>query len=462
MLLQNRFLPGILSASLLLITACHKDEDRSKLTAAAGTDQNVLVGQVVTLNGNGSSDSRGNNFTFSWRLLSVPSSSTAVLHNEDTSTPDFTADLPGKYKVEVTVSNNSSSRDTVTVAAFKVKTLGGTYDNIIPGSNVGIRDFASVPDTLFATCEFTVIGGIQANKIAGFDGLHWFAMGCGLEDGSIYDMMSYKGELYVTGQFDEIGCIPAHNIARWDGKNWKDVEGGLTGGDNAFGYALAVYKNELYAGGLFTKAGDVDAVNIARWDGSKWAAAGTFGGGSVRELAVYKQKLYAGGFFTSVNGISTGHISTWDGNEWSALGPMNGLELGSTGTVKHMAVFNDKLYLSGDFTDDADRDLSELVVWDGSQFSDFGRAFSLYPDNTISELQVAGNKLYIGGEFHSVIGTQAGSILQWDGESWGKPGSGISGTVLSIEEFKGQIYIGGDFDVAGGQTSENISIWTEN
>jgi hypothetical protein len=38
---------------------------------------------------------------------------------------------------------------------------------------------------------------------------------------------------------------------------------------------------------------------------------------------------------------------------------------------------------------------------------------------------------------------------------------GISGSVLSIEWFDNKIYIGGDFNAAGGNNAENISIWTE-
>jgi hypothetical protein len=37
---------------------------------------------------------------------------------------------------------------------------------------------------------------------------------------------------------------------------------------------------------------------------------------------------------------------------------------------------------------------------------------------------------------------------------------GTSGTVLSIDSFGNKIYLGGEFDNAGGNNAENISIWT--
>lgn len=383
------------------------------------------------------------------------------LVNNTTATPAFTADIQGKYKIELTISSSSKDRDTVTVFAFKVIELDGNYENPIPGSNVGVRDFTFASNHLFATCEFTEIGGTQANKIAGYNGSVWSAMGCGLEEGSIYEMLEYKGELYVTGQFEEIGCISASNIARWNFENntWNDVAGGLTGGNSPFGYALVVYKDELYVGGQFEQAGDIHSVNIAKWNGIEWIAVGNMEGGSVRELVVFNQNLFAGGFFDAVNGINTGNIASFDGNNWKFLGPLTELELKSTGVVNRMAVFNDVLYISGDFSRNNEI-ISELITWDGNIFSDFGRAFSL-AQNRIRELAVINGNLYIGGSFRNVVGIQANNILQWNGDSWGIMKQGLTGTVLSIESFENKIYLGGDFFNAGGNNAENITIWTE-
>lgn len=373
----------------------------------------------------------------------------------------FTADKQGKYKIKLTISNTGKNSDTVTVAAFSVQNINGVYTNMTPGPDVGIRDFVTALGCLIATCEFSEIGGIEAAKIACYDGNGWKPLGCGLEEGSIYDMIEYKGELYVTGDFTEIGCIQANRIARWDGLNWRNVENGLTGGDNVFGHALSVYDNELYVGGQFEKAGDVDAQNIAKWDGAEWHNVGTIEEGSVRVLEVYKQKLYAGGFFTMVNGNSIERIAAYDGSSWAGLGPLNDLELKSTGIVRNMAVLKDVLYISGDFTSNGS-DVSELITWNGNRLQDFGRAFSMYVGNEIDELTVVNDILYIGGSFRNVVASQAGNILQWDGEQWGIMSTGINGHILSVESFNGQIFIGGEFGMAGGTNAENISIWTRN
>ncbi len=446
---------------LAIIVACSDDsEESSELDASAGSDVNVLVNSLVTLNGTGSSDSKGNPFEFSWSFIQKPSTSNAELANSESETPSFTADVQGKYKIQLTISNAHKASDTVTVAAFDVTNVEGEYENMFPGPNVGIRKFVTAMDALFATCEFTEIGGVAAKKIARYNGTAWSALGCGLEVGSIYDMAEYKGHLYVAGRFDEIGCIEANNIARWDGANWHALKGGLTGGDDPYGHALAVYKDELYVGGQFTKAGDVTVSNIAKWNGTDWSAAGNIEEGSLRELHVYKQKLYAGGFFTEINGTSIRYVASYDGSTWSALGSLEPLELKRTGAVLHMAVYKDILFMAGEFASN-NAEVSELITWNGSQFSDFGKAFILHPGNKIVELSVIDDILYIGGRFHQVVGSNVNNILQWNGEQWGIMEEGISGSVNSIIGYKGKIYVGGDFDEAGGADAENISVWNE-
>jgi hypothetical protein len=453
----------ILLISFIVAGACSekKDKPESQVYAFAGNDINILVGETANLNGSLSSDLEGNPIDFKWQVISKPASSNAALQDETTATPDFTPDIQGKYKIELVVSNTGEDRDTVTVAAFSVNMVEGSYENLVPGPNVGIRTFTVAGNYLFATCEFTEIGGVAANKIARYDGAVWSALGCGLEEGSIFDMLEYKGELYVTGSFDEIGCIPANNIARWDieSGSWHDVEGGLTGGNDPYGFTLGIYNNELYVGGQFEQAGDVTSKNLAKWNGTEWSDVGNVEGGSVRELAVYKDKLYAGGFFSSVNGVETKYIAAYDGNNWISPGSFSDLELKTSGVVRHMAVLEDVLYISGNFSS-GNSEISELITWNGNSFNDFGRAFSYY-QNLISELTVINNILYIGGNFRNVVGSQANNILQWNGESWGIMSEGTSGSVLTITQYNNKIYIGGDFNGAGGEDAENISIWTE-
>ena len=91
-------------------------------TANAGTDQNVTIGTLVTLNGSASSDANGDSLSYSWTLTSKPASSTATLTGATSVAPTFTADLAGTYVASLVVNDGqvNSTASTVTITATSI------------------------------------------------------------------------------------------------------------------------------------------------------------------------------------------------------------------------------------------------------------------------------------------------------------------------------------------------------
>ena len=85
--------------------------------ADAGQDQNLSVGSMVALNGNGSSDADGNEITFSWTFTSVPDGSTPILSNPTAANPTFMAEAAGDYMVQLIVNDGTvdSAPDAVVI-----------------------------------------------------------------------------------------------------------------------------------------------------------------------------------------------------------------------------------------------------------------------------------------------------------------------------------------------------------
>lgn len=108
--------------------------------ANAGTDQTVHVGDVVTLDGSGSSDSDGDILEYRWTLQAVPLGSKATLLKADTVAPTFTTDKPGDYQVEliVTAAGEESLPATVTVST----------ENSAPVANAGRPQTVHEGDTV--------------------------------------------------------------------------------------------------------------------------------------------------------------------------------------------------------------------------------------------------------------------------------------------------------------------------
>jgi len=89
--------------------------------ANAGSNQNVLTGATVTLDGSGSHDADGDTLSYLWTMTSKPSGSSAALSDPTAKKPSFTADKNGDYIIRLVVNDGSadSAPDTV-----KVTTVG--------------------------------------------------------------------------------------------------------------------------------------------------------------------------------------------------------------------------------------------------------------------------------------------------------------------------------------------------
>jgi hypothetical protein len=86
--------------------------------AEAGADQAVFVGELVQLDGTGSTDTDGDPLNFAWSFVSRPSGSTASLDDASLVTPSFVVDLSGTYVLQLVVDDGivSSAPDTVTIS----------------------------------------------------------------------------------------------------------------------------------------------------------------------------------------------------------------------------------------------------------------------------------------------------------------------------------------------------------
>jgi hypothetical protein len=119
---------------------------------------------------------------------------------------------------------------------------------------------------------FTNASGVNASRVARWNGTNWSALGTGVS-AIVRDLvLDGDGNLYVGGDFTYAGGTPVNYVARWDGTSWSALGSGVSAGVD--GVALGA-NGDLYVGGYFTTASGTSASRIARWDGStggRWAA----------------------------------------------------------------------------------------------------------------------------------------------------------------------------------------------
>ena len=92
--------------------------------ANAGSDQSIVLGSIVQLDGSASSDADGDPLTYSWSLVSRPDDSRVNLSAANSKTPTFTPDVAGTYVVQLIVNdalaNSTPATVMISVGARKV------------------------------------------------------------------------------------------------------------------------------------------------------------------------------------------------------------------------------------------------------------------------------------------------------------------------------------------------------
>lgn len=156
-------LPGTYMATLIVndgkvdsqtaVTTVNAAQVNSPPIANAGTNQNVVTGTTVTLNGSGSTDANHDALTYKWTLISKPANSNATLSSATNISPAFTADVAGAYVATLLV--NDGKVDSTSAAV----TVTATAANAIPVANAG----APQTVTTGATVTLNGTGSTDAN-----------------------------------------------------------------------------------------------------------------------------------------------------------------------------------------------------------------------------------------------------------------------------------------------------------
>ncbi|MFN0242843.1 MAG: hypothetical protein ACKVWV_08140 [Planctomycetota bacterium] len=316
---------------------------------------------------------------------------------------------------------------------------------------------------LFVGGEFTTAGGLVASGVAKWDGERWSALGDGIPLSSLgYDLETFTvgamlvhddgsgPSLFVGGNFKTAGGVVCNHIAKWNGLHWAPLGTGLSNVSPEFGVrALAIHDDgsgpALFVGGAFDGAGDTSARNLAKWDGSAWTAIGT---SAVFQSSYHHyvgalhsfddgsgSALFLGGGFDPNDGTGIRRVAKWNGSSFVSVGGGLGFK------VNVLAVFDagtgsgPQLYAGGSiYSSSNDVRLARLV---GGSWLDAYVASSsgAYVADLIVHDAGDGDALYVAGS----------SVQRFDGTALSVVPN-APGSVLSLAEFGGKLYLGGRFD----------------
>jgi hypothetical protein len=327
---------------------------------------------------------------------------------------------------------------------------------------------------LIAGGAFSHVGGVAISHLARWDGDSWEDVGGGVSGYELQGtdisfvraMTVYDGKLIVAGYFKYAGGINAKRIAQWNGTSWDSLESGFStdailNGPNC----VMVAGGGLVVGGGFSEAGGVSVNRIARWNGTAWSALGSGLIGltlpSVDALAPHDGELVVGGSFSSAGGVLAANIATWDGAAWDSVdsGMMGG-------GVLSLVNYDGDLVAGGTFTGAGGVAAERIARWEGNSWSALGSGIAGSTVAMVRTLEVYDGDLIAGGYFGTAGGKAAIAIAVWDGSSWGALGSGLGGGQLGVTSanalvvFDGDLIVGGNFTSAGGKTAGFIAKWS--
>ena len=130
--------------------------------------------------------------------------------------------------------------------------------------------------------------------------------------------------------------------------------------------------------------------------------------GVVKSLAVFQDKIYIGGdFIIGIIPTADTHLMVWDGGFWSPAGSQ------ARGTVNVLASGDSLMYVAGEFDTLGADTVNSVYAWDGKQVV-LIENYSV--DLVIQAMCVYNDTLVVAGEAWD--GVKIMVMLRWKGDSW--------------------------------------------
>lgn len=314
----------------------------------------------------------------------------------------------------------------------------------------------SIRNLLF-NIKFILLNGVPiVLAFVSFRGVcqYWQPVGAGF-DSEVRSLFADTVDnlLYCGGSFKSSGTLRVRGIAKWNGANWDSLKSGFDDYNSSFPNpvnSIVRFQNKIYVGGGFSTAGGIQSKYLARWNGTDWDTLSCFSNRTLVYLRLLNNELLATSTFTSVCGQQCGLMALYDGANWT------GLDYGTDttfGLIDSYEIYQGNIYVAGNLLP-----IRDVFMWDGTQAVQLGAGIFGGGSN-MNALAVYQNELYLAGNFWQADGNVGDNIMKWDGTSWSQVGGGLNQHVWALKVYGGYLYAVGSFNYAGNIPASCIARW---
>jgi hypothetical protein len=250
--------------------------------ANAGPDQTVTTGQLVTLNGTGSTDPNGDPLTYSWCLRGRPQGSTATLNGANTARPTFTPDVPGSYVLCLTVNDgqSGSASDSVVVEARLPSSGSGVLQAYVKPSNTTVfPDLLSFGQAVALDGDTLAVGASDPSCATGVNGNQTDrncpsagAVYVFTRTGATWSQQAYlkasnteSGDGFgasVSLSGDTLAVGAPHELSCASGVNGNQADNGCTGAGAVYVFTRS---GSTWSQQAYVKASNMNAQDLFGW-----------------------------------------------------------------------------------------------------------------------------------------------------------------------------------------------------
>jgi hypothetical protein len=179
-------------------------------------------------------------------------------------------------------------------------------------------------------------------------------------------------------------------------------------------------------------------------------------------------RVVLGGRFSVCGGVRVNSLATWDGTRYGALGaPGLTFSTGNEGFVYSIAVVGQAVYVGGLFDRAGSVAAAGVARLQSGTWSALGSGLARAGTRpTVRALEPVGTALWVGGQFDQAGGASANSLAVWSGTTWSATAAGgvtrtdgSAGTVNALHWNGSRMLVGGNFEQAGAVAADSIAVW---